>query len=95
MAYSTIKASSFVFFIMLCGCNPSIKNLSCEDIENEVVDLSKGELLKITGAKLISQTDTEIVCHGNGVYSDAEDLPIQYRGYLDEDKEIMVEYNSE
>ena len=81
--------------LALAGCTKSISNVKCRDVEDEVVELSKGALIKITDAHVISRTQTELVCRGTGIYSDNSEVPTRYRAYMDEDHDIMVAYDTD
>lgn len=81
--------------LVLTDCTRSIANLKCRDVEAEVVNMEKGNLLKITGAYVVSRSPTELVCKGTGIYPDNSEAPIRYRAYIDEDREIMVAYDSD
>lgn len=89
------QAFSTLILLSLIGCSQDISTLSCSDVEDEVVDMSKGQIIKITAARLVSRDKTQILCKGTGVYSDDTESNITYRAYMDEDREIMASYEAE
>lgn len=85
-----MKRALLAVAIAVTACTDRIENLTCSDLELEAVDMSKGSLIKITNARVIRRSPSELVCKGTGVFADNNDAPITYRAYTDEDHEIMV-----
>lgn len=80
---------------LVASCSNGLAGVTCDDIEEEVVGLSEGALIKITDASEVSRTDQEVRCSGVGQFSDASSLITDYRAYIDEDQEVMVEYQAQ
>lgn len=85
-----MKRALLAVAIAVTACTGRIENLTCSELELEAVDMSKGSLIKITNARVIRRSPSELVCKGTGVFADNNDAPITYRAYTDEDHEIMV-----
>lgn len=92
---TNMKAALMGTTFILTGCTESIADLKCRDVESEVVALSKGSLIKITGSRVVTRSPSELVCSGTGIYSDNTEISTRYRAYIDEDREIMVAYDTD
>lgn len=78
---------------LLSGCAESVSDLTCADVEDEVVALSEGNLLKIVNSREASRSEDRVVCRGIGVYADGSDIETRYQAYRDEDDELMFMFD--
>lgn len=81
--------------LTLSACTQSIADLSCDDVEDQAVDMAGGSLIKITGARVVTRTDHELVCNGTGIYTDDTEVATRYRAYLDEDGDLMYSVDTD
>lgn len=84
-----------VSFFAISGCSQSIATMTCADVAAEAVTISEGELVKITGGTESRRSDTELVCHGTGVYARGGEVRTRYRAYIDADGDFMIAYDVE
>ena len=77
----------------LAGCDQSGMP-SCDSVEEDVIRLEEGALIKIVKAREVSRTSREVVCRGVAVYRDGDEIKMRYRAYIDEDRDLMVEYDT-
>jgi hypothetical protein len=77
----------------LAGCDQS-GTPSCDSVEEDVIRLEEGALIKIVKAREVSRTSREVVCRGVAVYRDGTEIKMRYRAYIDEDRDLMIEYNT-
>lgn len=90
------KAAILLLGIALAGCGKDdLANYSCDDIEEQAVEMRKGALIKITGSSLVSRSASEVRCTGTGVYRSGPDLPVRYGVYRDEDGELIVSFDQD
>lgn len=81
--------------VPITACSGSIADLTCNDLEAEVVQLSKGSIIKVVQSRETNRSASNLTCHGMGIFSDNSDIPIRYRAYIDEDNEIMLSYDTD
>lgn len=81
--------------VILSGCAPAIQDMSCDDVEAEAVAISDGGLIKIMGGRETSRTETELICHGTGIYSSNEEVRTRYKAYVDAEGEEMVAFDTD
>lgn len=89
------RTGAIVALMALSACTYDVAEMTCDQIEAEVVALSEGQLIKITNAHETERTPTGLTCYGNGFYDTGETVLTRYRAWLDEDGEIMVAYDTD
>lgn len=77
----------------LAGCDQAGMP-SCDSVEEDVIRLEEGALIKIVKSREVSRTTREVVCRGMAVYRDGDEIKMRYRAYIDEDHDLMVEYDT-
>ncbi len=82
-----------VLALGLAGCDQHGMP-SCDAVEEDVIRLEEGALIKIVKAREVSRTTREVVCRGGAVYRDGDEIKMRYRAYIDEDRDLMVEYDT-
>lgn len=68
---------------------------SCDSVEEDVIRLEEGALIKIVKAREVSRASRNVVCRGVALYRDGTEIKMRYRAYVDEDRELMVEYDTD
>lgn len=77
----------------LAGCDgTSIP--TCDSIEEDVIRLEERELIKIVKAREVSRTPREVTCRGIAVFRDGNEIRMRYRAYIDEDRDLMIAYDT-
>ena len=84
----------FLMSLGLAGCDGA-GIPTCDSIEEDVVRLEEGALIKIVKAREVSRTPRNVVCRGIALYRDGTEIKMRYRAYVDEDRELMVEYDTD
>ena len=77
----------------LAGCDGTATP-SCDSIEEDVVRLEEKALIKIVKAREVSRSPREVTCRGMAVYRDGTEIRMRYRAYLDEDRDLMIAYDT-
>jgi NAD(P)H-nitrite reductase large subunit len=80
--------------IVLAGCSKSVSEMSCSDVADEAVRVSKGALIKLYNRSLTSKTDTQIVCHGTGLYRNGGEFPTRFVAFIDSDGDELIRYDT-
>ena len=70
-----------------------VSGFDCQDVENFVVDLSDGAMIKIMNDQETSRTEDELVCHGTGIYSDNSQVRTRYKVWIDAEGGLMYSYD--
>lgn len=78
----------------LAGCDQAGMP-SCDSVEEDVIRLAEGALIKIVKAREVARTSREVICRGVALYRDGTEIKMRYRAYIDEDRELMVEYDTD
>jgi len=78
----------------LAGCDGAAMP-SCDSIEEDVIRLEEGALIKIIKAREVSRTPREVLCRGVAVYQNGDDIRMRYRAYIDEDRDLMIAYDTD
>ena len=68
---------------------------SCDSIEEDVIRLEEKALIKIVKAREVSRTPREVTCRGIAVYRDGNEIGMRYRAYIDEDRDLMIAYDTD
>ncbi|KMS54692.1 hypothetical protein [Sphingobium cupriresistens] len=83
-----------VMSLGLAGCDGAGMP-SCDSVEEDVIRLEEGALIKIVKAREVSRTSREVVCRGVAVYRDGDEIKMRYRAYIDEDRDLMIAYDTD
>jgi len=67
---------------------------SCDAIEQGLIRLEKGYMIKIVGAQEVSRTSSEVICRGTAFYDDGDEIKVRYRAFIDTDRELMIAYDT-
>lgn len=78
----------------LAGCDGTAIP-TCDSIEEDVIRLEERELIKIVKAREVSRTPREVTCQGIAVYRDGNEIRMRYRAYIDEDRDLMIAYDTD
>ena len=78
----------------LAGCDGTAMP-SCDSIEEYVVRLEEKALIKIVKAREVSRSPREVTCRGMAVYRDGTEIRMRYRAYIDEDRDLMITYDTD
>ncbi|PBN41655.1 hypothetical protein SxD43FB_20570 [Sphingobium sp. D43FB] len=68
---------------------------SCDSIEEDVIQLEEKALIKIIKAREVSRSPREVTCQGVAVYRDGTEIRMRYRAYIDEDRDLMIAYDTD
>lgn len=91
---SRMRRSATLFgLLLLTGCSDDIAGYDCSDVAEEAIGISDGALVSLYKRSLTSRTDDRIVCHGIGLYSGGDELPVRFEAYRDDDGEILIRYD--
>ena len=77
----------------LAGCDGAGMP-SCDSIEEDVIQLEEKALIKIIKAREVSRSPREVVCRGVAVYRNGNEIRMRYRAYIDEDRDLMIAYDT-
>ena len=73
---------------------------TCENLRQNIIELSEKDrasrgfaLVAIYEPTEISKTDKELYCRGNGAWSDGDKTKITYKQYIDQEENVMIEYD--
>ncbi len=78
----------------LAGCD-GVGMPSCDSIEEDVIQLEEKALIKIIKAREVSRSPREVVCRGVAVYRNGNEIRMRYRAYIDEDRDLMIAYDTD
>lgn len=78
----------------IAGCNGTAMP-SCDSIEEDVIQLEEKALIKIIKAREVSRSPREVTCQGVAVYRDGTEIRMRYRAYIDEDRDLMIAYDTD
>ena len=89
--------------IATAGCSALDQAAStCENIRQDIIDLTEEDrvsrgyaLVAIYEPTEVSKTDKELKCRGKASWSDGDSTGITYKQYIDQEGDIMIEYQVE
>jgi len=83
----------------LAGCSAVTGLQDCNNLRSEIIAMTEEDrasrgyaLIKIREPKTISNTDKQISCSGQAIWTDGDTTGINYKNYIDEDGDVMIEY---
>ena len=89
--------------IATAGCSALDQASStCENIRQDIIDLTEEDrasrgyaLVAIYEPTEVSKTNKELKCRGKASWSDGDSTGITYKQYIDQEGDIMIEYQAE
>ena len=85
---------------LLSGCGGGYENISCEDLREEIIDLTVEQqafngyaIIKIYDPTLVSRSDNKVLCRGVAAWTDGGESTIQYEAYKDREGDWMIQFN--
>ena len=89
--------------IATAGCTALDHSAStCENIRQDIIDITEKDrasrgyaLVAIYEPTEVSKTDKELKCRGKASWSDGDSTGITYKQYIDQEGDIMIEYQAE
>ena len=85
---------------LIGGCSGGYEAITCQDLRQEVVEMTEEEknslgfaLVKIYDPTEVSRTASRVTCRGIGSFTDGDEVEIEYEVYKDREGEWMLKFS--
>ena len=100
MRKSSFSISAALLIVAVSGSSQLDQSITdCDNLREEIVEMSEEDrqsrgyaLVKIREPKTLSRSDNRISFSGSDIWTDGDKTSITYDSYIDEDGDLMIEY---
>ena len=84
-----------IFAVAGCDDTKSFADLTCADVADSAIGISKGAMITLDNRTLTSKDDKRIVCHGTGGFHDGSQKLVRFQAFINDDGKEIIRYDTD